>query len=252
MIPFELLPAIDLRAGRVVRLAQGDFDRERVYGDDPLAVARAFVQVGARWVHVVDLDGARAGRPVQADVVAAIVAGVGEPARVQVAGGLRTEAAVAAAFGTGASRVVVGTAALRDQGFAAALVERHGAGRIVVALDVRDGMAIGEGWRQGAPGAQAEDALVRLADVGVRHFAVTSIDRDGLLEGPDLDLLGRLVGLGRGEVIASGGVSSIADLEAVRALGCSGAIVGRALYEGRLDLCEALQAMGSPVQHSSR
>lgn len=239
--PFELLPAIDLRGGRVVRLREGDFARETVYGDDPVSVARSFADAGARWLHVVDLDGAREGRPVQAAIVARIVAAVGDRLACEVAGGLRDEEAVASALASGAARAVVGTAALREPLFAARIVGRHGPGRIVVALDVRDGLALGEGWRAGAPGVEAADALVALADAGVELFAATAIERDGLLGGPDLDLLGRLVAAGRGRIIASGGVATLADLRAVRDLGCVGAIVGRAIYEGELDLTEAIR-----------
>jgi len=240
---FELLPAIDLRAGRVVRLRRGDFDRETVFDDDPIAVAERFAEAGATWIHLVDLDGARAGRPVQAGLVARIVERVGERTRCQVAGGLRTVEAVATALAAGAARVVVGTAALEDPDLAGELVGRHGAERIVVALDVRDGLALGEAWRPGAAGRPVEAALEALAQVGVARFAVTAIERDGLLAGPDLGLLGRLVALDRGAIIASGGISSIADLHAARRLGCAGAIVGRALYEGQLELGEALRAV---------
>jgi phosphoribosylformimino-5-aminoimidazole carboxamide ribotide isomerase len=240
---FELLPAIDLRAGRVVRLRQGDFARETVYSDDPVAVARSFADAGATWIHIVDLDGARAGEPVQATTVTRIVAAAGERTRCQVAGGLRTAASVAGAFEAGAARVVVGTAALRDPAFAGTLVRDHGGSRIVVALDVRDGMAVGDGWRDGADGIDPAIALGRLADLGVQTFAATAIDRDGLLGGPDLDLLARLVELGRGRVIASGGVATIDDILAARAVGCGGAIVGRALYEGQLDLGAAIRRL---------
>lgn len=240
---FELLPAIDLRGGRVVRLTQGDFTRETAYSDDPVAVAGAFADAGARWIHVVDLDGARAGEPVQADIIGRIASAVGDRVRCQVAGGLRTHAAVAAALASGATRAVVGTAALRAPAFAGDLVRAHGAYRIVVALDVRNGLAVGEGWRDGATGIDPAVALTRLADLGVERFAATAIDRDGLLEGPDLDLLGTLVGLGRGRVIASGGVGSIDDILATRAIGCSGAIVGRAIYEGRVDLAAAVESV---------
>jgi len=240
---FELLPAIDLRAGRVVRLRRGDFDRETVFDDDPIAVAERFAEAGATWIHLVDLDGARAGRPVQAGLVARIVERVGERTRCQVAGGLRTVEAVATALAAGAARVVVGTAVLEDPDLAGELVGRHGAERIVVALDVRDGLALGEAWRPGAAGRPVEAALEALAQVGVARFAVTAIERDGLLAGPDLGLLGRLVALDRGAIIASGGISSIADLHAARRLGCAGAIVGRALYEGQLELGEALRAV---------
>lgn len=238
-----ILPAIDLRGGRVVRLRQGDFAQETAFSDDPVAVALMFAAAGARWLHVVDLDGARTGVPAHGDAVRAIVRAVEPGVRVEVAGGLRTESSVAELLDeTGAARAVVGTAALRDPAFAARLIERHGADRIAAALDVRDGLALGEGWRAGAVGLGAVDALMTLADAGVRTFEATAIDRDGLLGGPDLDLLARLVALGRGTVIASGGIATVDDLRAVRAIGAGGAIIGRALYEGRLDLADALRA----------
>jgi phosphoribosylformimino-5-aminoimidazole carboxamide ribotide isomerase len=237
---FEILPAIDLRGGRVVRLRQGDFERETAYSDDPIVVARDFVAAGARWIHIVDLDGARAGEPSQAAVIGRIVAAIRDRVSCQVAGGLRTAASVSAALASGAARVVVGTAALRDPAVAGGLIREHGAERIVVALDVRSGLAVGEGWRDGAYGIDPTVALTRLADLGVERFAATAIDRDGLLEGPDLALLQRLVDLRRGRVIASGGVSSIEDIVATRSIGCAGAIVGRAIYEGRVDLSVAL------------
>lgn len=237
---FALLPAIDLRGGHVVRLAEGDFGRETIYGDDPIAVARSFAAAGASWIHVVDLDGARDGARRQTDVVARIVAAAGDGVACEVAGGLRDEAAVASVLDAGAARAVVGTAALRDPGFAGRLVARFGEGRIGIALDVRDGLAVGQGWVPGAAGVPVGDALAALADRGAQTFIVTAIDRDGLLGGPDLELLGRMVRLGRGDVIASAGVSSLDDIAAVRAIGCVGAIVGRALYEGRLDLAAAV------------
>lgn len=242
---FELLPAIDLRGGRVVRLRAGDFEAETMFGEDPLAVARGFLAAGARWLHVVDLDGARAGGQRQSELIGGLVAAVGEAAACEVAGGLRDRAAVATALGSGASRVVVGTAALAEPGFARRLVATFGARRIVVALDVRDGLAIGEGWRSGAPGVRVEAALSRLAAEGVTTFEVTAIDRDGGLGGPDLELLSGLVALGAGRVIASGGIRSVDDVVAVRSLGCAGAIVGRALYDGSLDLAEALAALAT-------
>ena len=231
-----MLPAIDLRAGRVVRLRQGDFDRETRYSEDPVAVARSFVDAGATWIHVVDLDGARMGEPAQLEIVAAIVAEVHARAHVELGGGLRTPEAVAGALGTGCVRVSLGTAMLRDPAFALALVARHGASRIVCSIDVRDGLALGDGWRPGAAGVPAADAIAMLAAAGVVTFEVTSIDRDGLLGGPDLPLLQKLVGLGQGRIIASGGVASIDDVLAVKRAGCAGAIVGRALYEGKVDL----------------
>jgi phosphoribosylformimino-5-aminoimidazole carboxamide ribotide isomerase len=237
---FQLYPAIDLRGGQVVRLAEGDFARETVYGADPAAVARQFATAGARWIHVVDLDGARDGARRQTAAVAAIVAAVGGGVACEVAGGLRDEAAVGAALDAGAARAVVGTAALRDPELVARLVERFGAARVAIALDVRDGLAVGQGWVPGAAGVPVDEALTVLADRGARVFVVTAIERDGLLTGPNLELLGRMVAMGRGEIVASAGVSSLADIAAVRALGCGGAVIGRAIYEGRLDLAEAV------------
>lgn len=242
MATFQILPAIDLRAGRVVRLRQGDFARETAYADDPVAVARAFVEAGAMWLHVVDLDGARSGRPVHGAVIERIVAAVGERASVEVAGGLRSIGAVAEVLDAGAARAVVGTAALGDPGFATDLVKAHGTDRIAVALDVRDGMAVGGGWVPGASGTPIRDAIERLAGEGVTWFEVTAIDRDGTLEGPDLSLLRSVVTDPRLRAIASGGIGSTADIAAVRAIGCAGAIVGRAFYEGTLTLAAALEA----------
>ena len=240
---FELFPAIDLRGGRVVRLRQGDFERETTYGADPVAVAQGHVSAGARWLHIVDLDGARSGTPTQTDQVARIVEAVGPSARCQVAGGLRSTAAVRTALSSGAARVVVGTAALRDPAFARELIQEHGADRVAVALDVRDGLALGDGWSAGSDGPPVETALGLLADVGVTTFIATGIDRDGLLGGPDLGLLRRLVTQARGSIVASGGVTTIEDILAVRDLGCQGAVLGRALYEGRLDLRDAFVAI---------
>jgi phosphoribosylformimino-5-aminoimidazole carboxamide ribotide isomerase len=242
MATFDLLPAIDLRGGRVVRLRQGDFARETAYSDDPVEVANRFVDGGARWLHVVDLDGARTGRPVHGELIARIVTSIGERASVEVAGGLRTAEAVAEALAAGARRAVVGTAALADPAFAAGLVEAHGADRIVVSVDVRAGMALGEGWVAGTAGISVQTAMGSLADAGVRWFEVTSIDRDGTLGGPDLELLAIVVGDPRTRVIASGGIRSGDDLRSVREIGCAGSIVGRAFYDGSLDLAIALAA----------
>jgi phosphoribosylformimino-5-aminoimidazole carboxamide ribotide isomerase len=245
---FELLPAIDLRGGQVVRLAQGDFARETAYDGDPVAVASRFAKAGATWLHVVDLDGARAGEPRQLELAAAIVAETHGRARVEVGGGLRTVESVAGALGTGAARVAIGTAALRDPSFAARLVDRHGPSRIVASIDVREGMALGEGWRPGASGVPAAGAVDLLADAGVDTFEVTAIDRDGSLEGPDLALLRALVAMRRGRIIASGGISSVEDVVAVQAAGCGGAIVGKALYEGRIDLAMLLHTLRTPAR----
>jgi phosphoribosylformimino-5-aminoimidazole carboxamide ribotide isomerase len=238
---FQLLPAIDLRGGLVVRLSEGDFSRETVYGTDPADVARGFAAAGARWIHVVDLDGARDGTRRQTDSVGRIVAAVGEWVACEVAGGLRDEAAVAEVLAAGASRAVVGTAALRDPDLVARLIDRFGVERIAVALDVRDGQAVGQGWVPDASSMPVEEAMAALATRGARTFIVTAIERDGLLTGPNLGLLGRMVGLGLGEIVASAGVSSLEDIEAVRGIGCVGAVVGRAIYEGRLNLGDAIR-----------
>jgi phosphoribosylformimino-5-aminoimidazole carboxamide ribotide isomerase len=243
---FEILPAIDLRGGRVVRLLQGDFARETAFSADPVAVARRFADDGARRLHVVDLDGARNGSPVHVAVIRQIVLAVGDQVQVEVAGGLRDDAMVDAALGAGAARVVVGTAALQSPEFAARLVAAHGADRIVVAVDVRDGDAVGQAWAAGAAGVDAAEAIARLSTAGVTVFEVTAIERDGLLIGPDLDLYARMVDLRRGAIIASAGISTIEDLRAVRSAGCAGAIVGRALYEGRLDLRSAIADLDDP------
>jgi phosphoribosylformimino-5-aminoimidazole carboxamide ribotide isomerase len=245
---FDLLPAIDLRGGRVVRLEQGAFDRERTYGDEPAEVARGFAADGAPWIHVVDLDGARSGARTDEDALQAIIRAAhdaGRETRIQAAGGIRDETAAQRVLAAGAARVVLGTSALRDRELVATLIDRHGPAAIAVALDVRDGRALGDGWVEGAGGPAVDDAVERLAEAGVGIFVVTAIARDGLLGGPDLDLLARVLASTRAAVIASGGIATLADLVAVRDLGCAGAIVGRALYEGRFTLPEALAAVAT-------
>lgn len=232
----RVIPAIDLRQGRAVRLRQGDFAQETVYGDDPVVVARRWRDEGAEIVHVVDLDGARSGSPVQLDVVGAIT----RVLPVQVGGGLRTDDDVARAFEAGAQRVVVGTAAL-DLDLVAALVVEH-APNLVVALDTRSGVVATQGWTQ-----ESERTLIELAqemiDVGVQRFLHTDIERDGTLTEPNLESLEALIALGA-PVIASGGVSSLDDLVRLRDLGAEAAIVGRALYEGAFTLPQAIERAG--------
>jgi phosphoribosylformimino-5-aminoimidazole carboxamide ribotide isomerase len=245
---FEILPAIDLRGGHVVRLSQGDFTREQAYSDDPAAVARSFADAGAEWIHVVDLDGALGGERRQADVVASIVAAVApDGVHVQVAGGLRDREAVDAALAAGAARIVLGTAAITDQTLVTELVARHGPERIAVALDVRDGLAVGTGWVPGAPAMPLESALANLDDARVETVVVTAIERDGLLRGPDLALLRQAVTATRATVIASAGIASLDDIAAVRRIGCRGAIIGRAIYDGRIDLRAAISAATRPA-----
>ena len=238
----ELFPAIDLRDGRCVRLYQGDYARETVYGEDPVAQARAFVDAGCRWLHVVDLDAARSGDPVNRDVVAAIAAAVDVP--VQTGGGVRSEAAAEALFAAGVARVVVGTAALEDPALVRSL-----AGRVplAVGLDVRGREVAVRGWEQGS-GRDLVDVLDEFADAGVAAVIVTQIARDGTLDGPDLEGLALVLASTSIEVIASGGVGTVDDLRALDALEVegrrlAGVIVGRALYEGRFTLAQALEAV---------
>ena len=236
-----MLPAIDLLGGRVVRLQRGAFDQQTTFSDDPGSVARLFVDDGARWLHVVDLDGARTGNPIHGPAIQSIVSATARSAAsLEVAGGLRTAEACATALTSGAARIVVGTTALADPEFAARLVLAHGTDRVAVALDVRDGGAVGHGWVGGDDGIDLDWALESLLDAGVIWFEVTAIQRDGMLAGPDLSLLELALKHPRARIIASGGIRSVADLRTVRDLGCSGAIVGRALYDGTLDLATAL------------
>ena len=243
---FTIVPAIDLRAGRVVRLERGDFRRERVFNDDPAGVAAAFAGQGASWIHVVDLDGARDGARRQVEAIGSIAEALRKlPVRIEIAGGLRDEPAIGAALASGADRAVLGTAAITTPDVVAEAVTLFGAERIAVALDVRDGQAVGDGWVSGAARRPAMDVLANLADAGVATVIVTAIERDGLLGGPNLDLLARCAEATHADVIASGGIRSIEDLVAVRDVGCAGAIVGRALYDGRLDLGSAIETMAT-------
>ncbi|CAN5761833.1 1-(5-phosphoribosyl)-5-[(5-phosphoribosylamino)methylideneamino]imidazole-4-carboxamide isomerase [soil metagenome] len=237
----ELIPAIDLLGGRVVRLARGEYGAVTSYDDDPVSVARRWQAEGATRLHIVDLDGAREGRPVQAQVVADIIAAVDVPC--QVAGGLRTETEAASMLGRGADRVVLGSALISDPTMAGRLVGRHGAEHIVAAIDVRAGRALGDGWVDSARGTEAGALAQTLATAGVRWFAVTAIARDGLMSGPDLELLGAIGrAVPRAAIIASGGVSGPADVRALAREGYAAAILGRALYEGALTLAAARDA----------
>ena len=242
---FEIYPAIDLRDGRVVRLVEGDFARETSYSDDPISVAVGFAAAGARWIHIVDLDAARTGERRESGLISAIVRAVGREVRCQVGGGIRDLEDARVLIEARVHRLVVGTAALHRPAFARRLVTEFGAAHVAVAIDVREGLARGDGWRSSGEGYDPDEAVKGLAAAGVTTFVVTAIDRDGRLEGPDLELLRRLVASGRGDIVASGGVSSLEDLGRLREIGCSGAVVGRAIYEGRLDLREALRHEGS-------
>ena len=241
----ELIPAIDLLGDRVVRLSQGAFDAVTAYGDDPVAVAGQWQALGASRLHLVDLDGARVGRAVQSATVARIIGSIS--VRCQVAGGIRSAAEVAAHLEAGADRVVLGSVLISDPSLAERLIDRHGPERIVAALDVRDGQALGDGWVDGARGSDAIGHAIHLAGAGMSWFVVTAISRDGGMQGPDLELLGRIRAAVPGaNVIASGGIGSLADVRELATRGYEAAIVGRALYEGAFTLPEALRAAGRP------
>jgi phosphoribosylformimino-5-aminoimidazole carboxamide ribotide isomerase len=242
----ELYPSIDIRDGRCVRLLRGDYDQETVYDDDPVAVARRFVDAGARWVHVVDLDAARTGEALNRDLAAAIAAEAGEAARVQVGGGVRDEAAAAALLDAGVDRVVVGTAALEDPGFVRRLAGDRPGG-VALGLDARGREVAVRGWSEGT-GRDVLDVLPEFADVPVAALIVTQIAVDGTMRGPDLDGLARVLANTAIPLIASGGVGALDDLRALARLevdgrSLSGAIVGRAIYEGAFTVEEALAAI---------
>ena len=246
---FLLYPAVDVRHGRVVRLVRGDAGAETVYGADPGATARDLVARGATRLHVVDLDAAF-GEGSAADAVASIASAAGPRVEVQVGGGLRDDAAIDDILARGAARAILGTAALADTALVARAIGRHGAGRIAAALDVRGPVAVGGGWTPDAAAVELGRATNALLEAGVRRFIVTAIERDGTLTGPDLALLRRTVEAGVPEVVASGGIRSIEDLSAVADAGCIGAVVGRALYAGGMDLaaCVAWAADRRAVQ----
>jgi len=239
-----VFPAIDLKNGQVVRLAEGDMDRATIYGDDPAAQAMRFAEAGARHLHVVDLDGAFAGQSVNGEAVRAIVARF--PGHVQLGGGIRSRDSVERWFDLGVARVVIGTAALEDPDFVRGAA-RDFPGGIVVAVDARDGMVATKGWADVST-VSATDLARRFEDAGVAALLFTDVGRDGLLKGCNVEAtvdLARAVSI---PVIASGGVAGIADIH-VLALhardGIEGVITGRALYDGRLDLAAALSVAGA-------
>jgi phosphoribosylformimino-5-aminoimidazole carboxamide ribotide isomerase len=237
-----LYPAIDVADGRAVRLRQGRFEDETVYADDPLAAARAWVAEGARALHVVDLDGARAGTPAALGHLERIAAAAGVP--VQYGGGLRRIEDCERAVAAGAARIVLGTAAFADVDLLDDAVARFG-DRVVVSVDVRDGRVAAAGWTE-TTGLEPGEVIERLQDRGVRSFVYTSVDRDGMLEGIDAAEVWRVAGAVRGRFLYSGGIGSLEDLRALaglRAVNLAGAIVGTALYEGRFTVAEAQAAL---------
>jgi phosphoribosylformimino-5-aminoimidazole carboxamide ribotide isomerase len=238
-MPFTIYPAIDLKAGQVVRLAEGDMARATVYAEDPAAQARLFAEAGAGWLHVVDLDGAFAGEARNAGAVEAILAAT--PAKVQVGGGIRTLAAIERWFRLGVERVIIGTAALTDPGLVRAAASDH-PGRIVVAVDARDGLVATRGWAD-VSDVPVADMGRRFEDAGVAALLFTDVGRDGLLKGVNIEATAALAKAVKLPVIASGGLADLAEIRALRLKrGISGVIAGRSLYDGRIALSAALEA----------
>jgi phosphoribosylformimino-5-aminoimidazole carboxamide ribotide isomerase len=230
-----LYPAIDILDAKAVRLVRGDFDQQTVYEDDPFRAAAAWVEAGARRLHVVDLDGARSGTPQGIEHLRRIAAELGVP--VQYGGGLRSDEAIDSAVAAGAARVILGTAAFRDPELLERAVRDHGE-RVVVSVDTRGGRVATAGWTETTELSAAE-VIDRLTAAGVRNFVYTNVDRDGLLEGPDVDELAALAANVRGNLIYSGGIGAVADLEALASIGApslEGVIVGKALYERRFSV----------------
>jgi phosphoribosylformimino-5-aminoimidazole carboxamide ribotide isomerase len=238
-----LYPAIDIRGGKAVRLLQGDYARETTYDADPVDAARRWAEEGAEFLHVVDLDGAKAGEPQNLESVRRIATAVDCP--IQVGGGLRDEASVAAVLDAGAERVVIGTAALRDPDFLAAALAAHGE-RVVVSVDARDGKVALAGWIEMSD-VNVAAAVAKLGEGGVVRFLCTAIEVDGTMEGPALSELNRIAAATDASIIASGGVGDLSHLKALAQLDApnlDGAIIGRALYENRFTVSEAIEALG--------
>jgi len=231
-----ILPAIDLRGGQCVRLRQGDYAQETVFGADPAAMARRWVEQGAVYLHIVDLDGARAGRPVNGDSVRRIVQAAGVPC--QLGGGLRTEADVAEALGWGVDRIVLGTRALQDPAWCERVCRLH-PGRVALGIDARQGRVATEGW-QHLSERSSLDLARTCATWPLAALIYTDISRDGMLEGPNVEATAELAAAVSVPVIASGGVTTLDDIARLARCGLAGCIIGRALYEGRLDLAAAI------------
>ena len=244
--PMEIIPAIDIRGGRCVRLDQGDYDRETVFADDPVEVAQRWEKAGAKRLHVVDLDGARDGKPQNEDVIRRVLEAVS--VAVQVGGGVRDVSVIDRYVKAGADRVAMGTAAVKDQTTLVNAVSLF-RGRIIVGVDARDGMVATEGWRETSE-VRALDLVRQLSEFGVERIFYTDISRDGMLGGPNFlaiqEVVEHVAGLPSPmAVIASGGVSAVEHIERLRLIGVEGVIIGKALYTGALDISEALAAAKS-------
>lgn len=234
----QLYPAIDMKGGQCVRLTQGSFDRVKVYSSTPADVARMWQQQGATYLHLVDLDGALAGYSVNDQAIREIVKSVRIP--IQLGGGIRSMEAVEYILGLGVSRAIIGTKAVESPEFIGELIRAFGPERIVVGVDARDGMVATQGWEQISM-VSASQLCIRMKQLGVRHIVYTDISRDGMLSGPNISYTRKLTEETGLDVIASGGVSSMEDLRQLHGAGIRGAIVGKALYEKRVDLPTAVR-----------
>lgn len=236
----EVIPAIDLKDGRCVRLYQGDFDKVTVFSDDPSEMARRWQDAGARRIHVVDLDGTQAGRPTNLEAISGILAAVNAP--VQLGGGIRTHEDVQRMLGMGVERVILGTAAVEDADLVARLCKDFGKASIIVSVDARDGRVTTHGWVESTQ-VEATGLLRQMAELGVDRFVYTDVARDGTLTEPNFATVGRLVEETGKSIIAAGGISSIEHLIRLAEVGVEGAIIGRALYTGDIDLKQALDTL---------
>lgn len=235
----QLYPAIDIKGGKCVRLTQGLFDNVKVYSDTPADMARLWRDQGATFLHLVDLDGALAGRSVNEDVIRSIVEAVDIP--VEIGGGIRSEEAVRHMLELGVARVIIGTKAVERPAFMRELVDTFGPDRIVAGVDAKDGLVAVQGW-ESLSSVTAKELCMQMREFGIRHVVYTDISRDGMLNGPNVEATRQLTEATGIDVIASGGVSSMEDLRSLYEAGIKGAIIGKALYEKRVDLREAIEA----------
>ncbi|GJI57592.1 MULTISPECIES: 1-(5-phosphoribosyl)-5-[(5-phosphoribosylamino)methylideneamino]imidazole-4-carboxamide isomerase [Bacillus] len=244
MSEFTLYPAIDMRNGKCVRLVQGDYDQETIYGDSPLDMARRFANEGAKWIHLVDLDGAKAGKRVNHEHVLAIASSL--DVNVQIGGGIRTEEDVAFYLNNGVSRVILGSSAVSNPVFVKKMLAQYGE-KIAIGIDARNGFVSTEGWLETSE-VKAEELGKELAKEGAEVFIFTDIQMDGMLSGPNVESTVRLAEATGKQVIASGGVSAVGDLQKLSAqkqTGVSGAIIGKALYTKQFTLAEAFEGLDS-------
>lgn len=244
MTEFIIYPAIDMRDGKCVRLVQGDYDQETVYGDSPFEMAKSFAEAGAKWIHMVDLDGAKAKQRVNHEYVVRVAKEL--DARVQIGGGIRSAEDVAYYLERGVDRVILGSVAVQNPDFTKEMLATYGGDRIVIGIDARDGYVATEGWLETSE-VKAEDLAREMVRFGAQTFIFTDIARDGMLSGPNTEAIEALAIASGAAVIASGGVSTLEDLDelaAKQSSGIDGAIVGKALYTNRFTLEEALERKG--------